>query len=393
MKIRYRFIAMAIAFLVTIGPNKILAQVTSSFSGVFFSDYYYNIDNSVPAEKDRNAFTFRRIYFTFDNTITADIKIRFRLEHESSKYGVPAKINPFIKHAYVEWSNLIPQHTLYFGISETNAFKNSEEYWGYRSVEKTIMDLNGISSSADFGLALKGDINEKYLHHWITLMNGTGYGAAEGDRYKKIGYALWVTPVKGLMLEGYVDYENQDPDDPQTATVLSSAKDYTGSTSYNTIKGFVGYSEPRFTVGAEAFVRSNIESGIQDPAAVYDSTAKKFKVTSSTVADVKRMGYSVFASWITPVPKLKVFARYDYYDNNTGNDVYTKFDEKTGKFTSGVDDENTLFIAGLDYIPTGNVHIEPNILLKKYAKADLNDDLTARITLYLRFDSGKIVIQ
>ena len=393
MRIMRIFTVLALFPLVIILTNPARAQITSSFSGVMYTDYYYNIDNSIPAEKDRNAFTFRRIYFTFDNTISADFKIRFRLESESNSFGSTAKINPFVKHAYLEWSNLIPRHVLYFGISETNAFKNSEEFWGYRSVEKTIMDLNKISSSADFGIALKGDIDSRYLHHWLTIMNGPGYSSSEGDRYKKIGYALWVTPVTGLILEGYIDYEKQNPKDPQTAAVLSSAKDYSGSTSYNTLKGFVGYSDPWFTVGAEAFVRTNVESGIQNPSAVYDSTAKKYKVTASTVTDVKRVGYSVFASWITPVPKLKVFARYDYFDNNSGNDVYTKFDEKTGKFTSGLDDENTLLIAGLDYIPTGNVHIMPNVMLKKYTKEGLNDDLTARLTLFLRFDSGKIVIQ
>jgi hypothetical protein len=373
--------------------NPVLAQVTSSFSGVFFTDYYYKIDNSVPAEKDRNAFTFRRIYFTFDNTITPDIKIRFRIESESGNYGTSAKINPFLKHAYLEWSNLIPRHTLYFGIEETNAFKNSEEYWAYRSIEKTIMDLNGISSSADFGIAVKGDLDSKYLHHWLTLMNGTGYSVSEGDRYKKIGYALWITPINGLMIEGYVDYEKQNPKDPQTANILSSAKDYSGATSYNDLKGFVGYSDPQFTVGAEAFVRTNVGSGIKNVSANYDSTTSKYKVTTSSIADVKRIGYSVFASWITPVPKLKVYARYDYFDNNSSDDIYTKFDDKTGKFTSGLDDENTLIIAGLDYIPAGNVHIMPNVLLKQYTKTGLKDDLTARLTVYLKFDSGKIVIQ
>ena len=56
------------------------------------------------------------------------------------------------------------------------------------------------------GLALKGDLNS-LVHHWLTVMNGTGCGASESDRYKKIGYALWITPAKGLIVEGYVDYE------------------------------------------------------------------------------------------------------------------------------------------------------------------------------------------
>jgi hypothetical protein len=369
-------------------------NVTNKFDGVVFADYYYNMNNSVPANKFQNAFTFRRIYFTWENNLTTDIKWRFRLESESNAYGNTTKINPFVKHAFLEWANLIPNHLVYFGIAETNAFKNSEEYWGYRSIEKTIMDLNKISSSADFGIALKGDLNSKYLHHWLTLMNGTGYGAAEGDRYKKIGYALWVTPVKGLIIEGYADYEKQGAVDLQTTTQMSAAKDYALATSYNTLKGFVGYSQPRFTVGFEAFQRTNVGSGVESATAKYDSTAKKYKATNVVASDVVRFGWSAFGSWITPVKNLKLFARYDAFDNNTGDNAFTKFDEAKGKLGgSGLDDENTLLIAGLDYIPVGNVHIMPNVMIKKYSK-NLNpkkdDDMTARLTVYLKFDSGKV---
>ncbi|MBN1896000.1 hypothetical protein JW906_16055 [bacterium] len=382
---------MAVA-AVLLAQAVLFGQSVSKIDGVVFSDYYYNLQNSVKSEKDRNAFQFRRIYFTFENNITENLKVRFRLESEHGSYSSTSKINPFVKHAYLEWTNLIPSHKLYLGIAETNAFKNSEEYWGYRSVEKTIMDLNKISSSADMGIALKGDLS-KTFHHWLTYMNGTGYGASEGDRFKKVGYALWATPVKGLIVEGYADLEYQDSRELQTAAQLSSAKDYTLATQYRTLKGFVGYSRPQFTVGIEAFQRTNVKSGIGNASATYDSSASRYKVSASAPSDIVRFGYSAFFSWITPVPKLKMFARYDFFDSNTGDDIYSKFDEKTGKFTSGTDDENTLLIAGLDYIPAGNLHIMPNIILKNYAKEGLDNDLTARLTLYYKFDSGKITIE
>jgi len=382
---------MAVAAILLV-QAVLFGQSVSKIDGVVFSDYYYNLQNSVKTEKDRNAFQFRRIYFSFENNITADLKVRFRLESENGTYGSTSKINPFVKHACLEWANLIPSHQLYLGIAETNAFKNSEEYWGYRSVEKTVMDLNKISSSEDMGIALKGDLTRTF-HHWLTFMNGTGYGASEGDRFKKVGYALWATPVKGLILEGYADLENQDSKELQTATQLSSAKDFTLANQYSTLKGFVGYSHPQFTVGIEAFQKTNVKSGIENASAKYDSSASKYKVSASTPSDIVRFGYSAFFSWITPVPKLKMFARYDFYDNNTGDDVYSKFYEKTGKFSSGADDECTLLIADLDYITAGNLHIMPNIILKNYAKEGLDNDLAARLTLYYKFDSGKIKIE
>jgi hypothetical protein len=359
-------------------------QTTTVINGVVFADYYYNFSSHSNAEKDQNAFSLRRVYLTIENSITQDIKLRFRLESAHGDYGSTSKINPFVKHAYIEWSKLIPNHKLYIGIAETNTFKNSETYWGYRSIEKTIMDLNKISSSADMGIALKGDLGS-VVHHWLTLFNGTGYGSSEVDRYKKIGYALWLTPVKGLMIEGYADYENQNPNDAQTASVFKDAKDFSGSASYNTIKGFIGYDHPRFTIGAEAFVRTNRESGLKDVVVENGS------ITSSKVSDVKRFGYSLFGSVITPIPKMKAFLRYDFFDPNTEDGVVTSFSD--GKTTNGTDDESTLIIAGLDYNPAGNVHIMPNILVKNYSKSGKDADITGRITLYCIFDSGKIIVE
>lgn len=380
-------------FFLTFLPAILSAQIESKIDGLVYSDYYYQFKNSVAGEQDRNAFQFRRIYFTFENNITQNIKVRFRLESEHASYGSATKINPFVKHAYLEWTNLIPQHRIYFGLAETNAFKNSEEYWGYRSIEKTIMDLQKICSSSDMGFAIRGDMFNNIFHHWLTIFNGPGYGSSEIDRFKKIGYALWLTPIKGLILEGYYDFESQDPTGKQTAASLSSAKDYAASTGYNTLKGFVGYDHPRFTVGAEAFWRTNEKSGIENVATAYDDVKKEYTITGATPVDVKRFGYSVFGSVITPIPKLKAFARYDFFDNNTEDNVITKFDKATGKLTSGTDDDFTMIFAGLDYIPTANLHIMPNVIIKSYAKEGLDNDITGRLTLYYKFDSGKIIVQ
>ncbi len=362
--------------------SRLLAEATTSINGVVFSDYYYNLKNNSAAEESRNAFQFRRLYFTVENNLNADMKTRFRLEAKHDNYGKKTTITPFVKHAFLEWSNLVPKHKVYIGIQETNAFKNSEDLWGYRSVEKTIMDLNSISSSADMGIGLKGDLSSN-VHHWLTILNGTGYNASEVDKFKKVGYALWFTPVKGLIIEGYADYEPQKPGDSQTAEAPSGSKDYQASKGYYTMKAFVGYKMSTLALGAEYFTRTNKESGISNPA-ISDGNIVEFDN-----ADVTKTGYSIFGSWITPVPKLKAFARYDYYDANSDDNVYTKF--SSGKLTGGVDNEVTLLIAGLDYIPRANVHFIPNIMMKSFSNSDLKSDITARVTLYFKYDSGKII--
>lgn len=353
------------SFLSLLFTNIVYGQAKSRIDGLVYADYYYILDNHDASAKDRNAFHFRRIYFTFESNITEAIKIRFRLDSIHEEYGSTSKITPFVKHAFLEWTNLIPHHKLYLGIAETNGFKNTESYWGYRSIEKNIMDLNNISSSADMGIALKGDLG-KVAHHWLTVFNGTGYGSSEVDRFKKIGYAFWLTPVKGLILEGYIDYENQDPN---TGT-FKHARDYFQASGYMTLKGFLGYRDSCFTLGAEWFLRTNKESGATDAAGM-------------SRTDVKKQGFSFFGSWQTPLPKVKLFGRYDFYDPNTDDNVWVS------DTVNGTDDEYSLVIAGVDFIPKKNVHVMPNIMIKNYTHEYKDSDVTARITLYYTFDTGR----
>lgn len=385
MKLRIMIVLFTVSML--FGALSGYGQNVTVIKGLVFADYYYTIQYHDPSIENQNAFNFRRIYLTVENNITKNLKVRFRLESSHEKYGTATKIRPFVKHAFLEWNDLIPNHKLYFGIAETNAFKNAEIYWGYRSIEKNAMDLNKIGASADMGIGLKGDIN-KVIHHWLTVHNGTGFGSAEVDRYKKIGYALWLTPVKGIILEGYADYEKQDPE----SGTFQDARDLFHSSGYYTVKGFMGFNSSRITIGAEVFMRTHLKSGASSATVEFDTTAGHFSITNSEKTDVKKIGYSLFASLITPIPNLKLFMRYDYFDVNNRNDVFSGFDSESGQLTDGLKDEHTRFFAGLDYAPIGNVHIMPNIIYKMYSDGESKNDLIARVTLYYNFDSGKIII-
>lgn len=338
---------------------------TSQIKGKVFGDYFYNLRNHSQANEDLNSFAIRRIYFTFESQLTDNIKMRFRLDSKHGDFGEEEKLHPFVKNAYLEWSNVIPQHKFYVGISATNAFENSQNYWGYRSLEKTIMDLHKISPTADMGLSIKGDFN-KYIHHWITVFNGTGYSSSELDKYKKLGYSLWITPMKGLILEGYVDYEKQDP---ETGT-FKPAADYFHSTGYRTIKGFIGYQNPGFTIGGEIFSRTNFKSGTADTS-----------VTRKT--DVIKTGFSIFGHYTLIKSKLHAFLRYDFYDPNSDNKVFTS------KYTNGYKDEESLIIAGLDLTIENTFHIMPNLYIRGYSNNNCDNDITARITFSYKYKTEK----
>ena len=337
---------------------------TASIKGIVFGDYFYNLKNHSAINEDENGFLLRRIYFTFENQLTDNIKMRFRLDTKHEDYGEKEKLYPFVKHAYLEIKNIIPHHKFYLGISATNAIDNTQSYWGYRPIEKTIMNLNKISDSADMGLSLKGDINQ-YIHHWITVFNGTGYGSSEVDKYKKLGYSLWITPIEGMILEGYIDYEKQDP---ETGTYAPAA-DYFHSSGYRTLKGFAGYRNSNFTLGGVIFSRVNYKSGSSDS----EGTKK---------CDVTKTGISVFGNMTIVASKLKAFARYDYFDPNTDDHVYID------PAMNGKDDEETLVLAGLDLTVANTLHLMPNIIIKGYRNNNIDQDITARITFSYKYDTG-----
>ncbi len=135
-------------------------------SGYMFGDYFYNAQRdddittlsnvALGGPEEFNGFLLRRIYFTYDDDISKDFAVRFRLEADSVSLDSRGKITVFVKDAYLRWKN-IGKNEFIFGIQPPPAYEVSEAAWAYRSLEKTIMDLRGIVSSRDIGVSLRGN--------------------------------------------------------------------------------------------------------------------------------------------------------------------------------------------------------------------------------------------
>ena len=118
---------------------------------------------------------------------------------------------------------------------------SSERIWGYRSIEKTIIDIRG-TPSYDLGAALAGKFDPKTANFGYDLMVGNGTGAKpEGDSYKWLYGDIWGKFLdKKLYVNLYVDYNRMNP----IAGMPHSR---------NMIKGFAAYTTPKFTLGVEAY--------------------------------------------------------------------------------------------------------------------------------------------
>jgi hypothetical protein len=362
---------LIIASLMLLSSTALLSQ--GKFSGYMFGDYYYNamrdtsfyrtaLSNSAagsaaPGGENMQAFQFRRIYFTYDNDISEQFTTRFRLEADQVQETVdgtksPAaasKISVFVKDAYLKWKNVFAGSDLIFGIQPTPAFEISEAAWGYRALEKTILDLRGIVSSRDLGISLKGKLTEDgKLNYWAMIGNNSG-NSPEIDKYKRYYAHLQLKLNDNLQATLYTDYKD-------------AAKVIAGENSTWTTALFAGYAVPfMYNIGVEGYATSQ---------------SNAFTPTGGSLGSKNGLGISMFCSY-NIIPELAAVARYDYFDPNTNSSDNAKGDVRN------------YVIVGLSWKVDKNVSIMPNVLYEKY-EAPLNHgepdpSITARVTLYYVF--------
>ncbi len=324
------------------------------FSGLMFGDYYYNVNNVDGNQENLNGFQFRRIYFTADIAVAESFDARFRTETDQSANSNTSggKLGVMIKDAYLKWKGIFSGSDMIFGLSPTPAFDISENAWGYRSLEKTIMDLNGIVSSRDLGVDLKGKITDAgTINYWVKIGNNASNGP-ETDKYKRYYALVQLKPVDGFQATIYYDYGAKAD--------VTDAFDKTSKPNNAYVAAlFLNYQmKTDFAIGFEGFTRS-IQNGYK---------------TTGALMDQKTMGLSFWA-WVSLADNFRLVARYDSYDPNTDVD----------------NDKTTLLLAGLDFKAAKNVSIIPNVEIFTPEKvtntngSSASSNLQARVTFAFTF--------
>ncbi|MFC1550274.1 hypothetical protein ACFL46_03180 [Candidatus Neomarinimicrobiota bacterium] len=327
---------IAIATLLTMG---ILCASEGRLSGTVYSDYYWVAGNHDSYIEGSNGFWFRRIYLTFDKGLDVNFAVRFRLEMASpGDFTSSSKLTPAVKDAWLKWTH--NKHNIIVGISGTPTFGVIEKYWGYRSVEKTPLDLHKFGTSRDFGIAFKGNLdhNNRIGYH-LMLANGNSNNS-ETNSGKKILFALSGKFPSGFTVESYADYEKRP-----------------GHTSCYTLQAFIGYMNKNFRAGLQiAHQNRQMELEADD--------------LQLRIASVFAAGKICKKTWL--------FARFDrlFEPNPSGAEIsYLPFDPSA---------KANFFLAGLDFHVAENVQIIPNVEMIYYdemAGDHLLTDIIPRITL------------
>lgn len=175
------------------------------FSGLMIGDYFYALAHHDGAVEGNNGFWLRRVYFTYDNALNTKFSMRFRLETNSpGDFKTSSTLLPFVKDAYL--AAKLGRHTLMLGLIGTQLYSNVEEFWGYRAMEKTPIDLFKFGNSRDLGLGLQGALDPQgKLTYSLVVGNGSGT-RAEVNRGKAVHGRINFQPTRTLFFELYADF-------------------------------------------------------------------------------------------------------------------------------------------------------------------------------------------
>jgi hypothetical protein len=310
--------------------------------GYTFGDYYWAAGHHAPSVEGKNGFWIRRAYLTFDKEVSRNIDTRLRFEMNSAgDFTSRGKLGSFIKDAWVRWG-YAENHQAQIGISPSPSKEVVERFWGYRSLEKTLLNLHNIIRSRDFGVAFTGNLDfEKKLRYHFMLGNGSGDGS-DTNEGKKVMLSLAHYPSDSFTLEFYTDFEARP-----------------GDTDRQTFQGFLGYEQH--------WGRLGIQYAHQ---------------TRNDTTDLGLDGLSVFGIFNLS-PRTSLIARYDrmFDPNPEGNRIaFLPFDPNAS---------SNLFLAAIDLKIHEEFSLMPNVEVVRYDKTEdgtrPGTDVIPRVTFFYRF--------
>ena len=190
-----------------------------------------------------------------------------------------------------------------------NTYAVQESNWGYRFIEKSAIDENKFSSTADLGVGFSRSLIDN-LNLSLLFVNGEGFKKPQGDKYHKIAFNATYGEKKLNKNDGYnagLVYTTESTDaDPTTMTSI-----------------FGGFGGMGLRIGGEFDMQSKggVESNIISVSANY------------AVRD-----------------KIDIFARYDMVDDNDDAN-------KNGK---------NYLVTGIVLTCDGGISVAPNVRMTTF---------------------------
>ena len=280
--------------------KKILLVV--SITGFMFAEgkiggvTYFDYSNT---EKS-SGFNFQRQYFGYGGYVSD--QVNFKILFDVGRSDPDTRLTTYLKKAQVNYKSSFGKFN--FGLIGMNTYAVQESNWGYRFIEKSAIDKNKFSSTADLGVGFSKSLIDN-LNLSLLIVNGEGFKNPQGDKFQKIAFNATYGESNLIKNDGYnagLVYTTEKTDtDPITMTSI-----------------FGGFAGMGIRIGGE-----------------YDM---------QTISGVNKSIVSVSANYAVR-DKIDIFARYDIYDGDTSIDN---------------DGENYL-VTGIVLTCDGGISVAPNV--------------------------------
>ena len=254
----------------------------------------------------KNAFAITRAYVGYQYAFSKNFSAKVVMDFGDPTFG-NFQLTAYLKNAYINYNynNL----SVNFGMIGTTAFKEQENFWGYRYIFKSFQDEYRFNPSADLGFTVSYKFFE-FLSVDFSLLNGDGYKIIKVESTLKIAGGITATPVKGLVLRAYYDYMDK-------------------RVAQQTLAFFAGYSFEKIRLGAEY----------------------NYQLNHGMVEDKDFSGFSIYSAYQIH-KRWSIFARYD--------NLYSEKVESTDENPWNFDVDGQLIIGGFDYNPVKGVKLALN---------------------------------
>lgn len=275
-------------------------------SGVVYAQYGYETSD---AADGANAFDVKRAYLNFLGKFEHGVNTRVTTDLYRNADG---SLSFRLKYGYVTFT---PEHsplTLKFGQIHTPWVDWEEGLWGYRMQGPIALDRAGYLTSSDIGAGVDGAWQDQKVNLQVTLTNGEGYHAAEGDKHKDLAARASVRLLAS---------DDGGSRGGLRVTALGHVGSRTGGGTRNRLVGMMSYKSRLVTLAGEA--------------------ARVTNSATSSDPDVDGNVYSFFGVLNPKGSDLGLIARVDVTDPNT----------------DATDDRSTRFIGGI------SCRLSPNLLL------------------------------
>jgi hypothetical protein len=278
----------------------------TKIGGTVFADLSYieNKNDGVKNSQSGTDWDIKRMYISvdhkFNNVFSANLTTDFTYDSTTKATQL------YIKKAFLQMNLVGDEFIVRAGGADTPWVPFVEGLYGYRYVEKELLDNNGFGTSADWGVHFLGSLMDHHIGYQLSIVDGEGYkipaiGTANRTNYMDIEGRVNATVDHFTVAVGGYDGK--------------LGKSVEGTPTFHTAERFDvlgAYTDSRVRVGAEYMWAKYYSDVLQSNPAKTNSAEGVSAFASFNFT--KQWGVFGRYDWLKPQEDTNSSSHYDLYN-------------------------------------------------------------------------------